>query len=389
MNTKLKLDFRSLPPENIELIQAMGSKNRDVARKAQYTFAELLSPLVSEIVLQADTTGGAFEDLFYNENDDPSFPVDLYADTNEREFGVWYATRDAGLVSNQIYRPQDEVKFQSYVLRGAVKYEEKYARKARLDVVAKGITQLMQQVLVQTNDKAWGVLLRALAEAIHFNTRHVFQSVAAGTMQLDDLNGLIQRFARFESSTITGGTPVGGGVPTDLFISPERMKDIRGMAYNPVNNRGPNNTAIATPNTNGAGVALPDAERARIYGSAGVTEFYGLNITQLHELGKGRRYNQILGTYAGSTAFVKVDGSTGSAFESDKDDLVIAVNRGRNLGVRAIAEDSENGSVFNLMPDNQFFDRGGHIGMYGQMEEARVVIETRGLAGLFINDVEL
>ena len=58
-----------------------------------------------------------------------------------------------------------ELKIGTYRLDSAVSFMKRYARRARLDVVSKGIERMAQEVLVKQERNAWAVVLRALAEA--------------------------------------------------------------------------------------------------------------------------------------------------------------------------------------------------------------------------------
>jgi len=52
--------------------------------------------------------------------------------------------------------------------------------------------------------------------------------------------------------------------------------------------------------------------------------------------------------------------------------------------IRAIAVDSDTGSEFNLVADDQFSARQQRIGYYGALEEGRMVLDNRALVGLIM-----
>ena len=62
-------------------------------------------------------------------------------------------------------------------------------------------------------------------------------------------------------------------------------------------------------------------------------------------------------------------------------DLVIGVDRSRDSLIRAVAVDSENGSEFNLIADDQYSIRQNKIGYFGSIDEGRVVLDNRVLIG--------
>jgi hypothetical protein len=49
-----------------------------------------------------------------------------------------------------------------------------------------------------------------------------------------------------------------------------------------------------------------------------------------------------------------------------------------------VAVDSETGSDFNLVADDQFSIRQQRIGYYGALEEGRMVLDNRALVGLIM-----
>jgi len=65
-------------PEQIELVKAMGSKDVSVSREASEAFAAFLGPVIQQVINQASTSGAIYQDASYDEDDHPSFPLDLY-----------------------------------------------------------------------------------------------------------------------------------------------------------------------------------------------------------------------------------------------------------------------------------------------------------------------
>ena len=58
----MKFKFKNTP-EQVELIKATGSRNPDVARKAMYALAELLSPIIDQVLPVIDTTSTFFSEF--------------------------------------------------------------------------------------------------------------------------------------------------------------------------------------------------------------------------------------------------------------------------------------------------------------------------------------
>ena len=64
--------------------------------------------------------------------------------------------------------------------------------------------------------------------------------------------------------------------------------------------------------------------------------------------------------------------------------ILVGLDRSRDALVRAIAVDSDTGSEFNLVADDQFSIRQQRIGYYGALEEGRMVLDNRALVGLIM-----
>ena len=227
------------------------------------------------------------------------------------------------------------------------------------------------------------LLMTALAEATNgkatfsAKNRNVFRTTAANIFQLNDLNKLITKAKRVNASW-SGGTPTGArhGI-TDLLVSPEVVESIRSMAYNPVNTRQATAGVTSIPAT--------DAIRTEVWKSSGVTEFFGINIMEILELGVGKRYNTVFDTVAGTTDYLDHDSTTASSqFAGATEQIIVGLDRSRDALVRAIAVDSDTGSEFNLVADDQFSIRQQRIGYYGSLEEGRMVLDNRALVGLIM-----
>jgi hypothetical protein len=383
----MKIQFKETP-EQLELIAAMGSKDRAKASAAQFAFAKLIQPTLGHIYQQADTTGFLYRDMPYRVDDDPSFPIELFADVPEGHFSIWSAPKPGGLPSNHISQSIDEVKFTTYRLDSAWSINSKYARKMRLPIIAKALQRLVQEVLLKTNYSAWSVVLAALAQATHTiggtSLGHVFASATAAQFSMDDFNQLQTYFRRLNSSWV-GGTPVGGaGKPTDMIVSPEMLEKFRAMSYNPINTKA--NSAGTALGASSAAVTLPEAQRAALYNSAGVPEFYGINLIELLEFGKGQDYQTLFSEFIGSTDLPRLatKAASGETFSATADELVVIVDASKDMAYRAIATDSDTGSVFSLEADDQYQKRAEKLGWYGGIEEGRVVTDTRFIAAMVV-----
>jgi hypothetical protein len=377
-------------PEQIELIQAMGSKNRDTAYEAQVALAEFIGPVINEVINNAPTVSNLFTPLQFNADDNPSIPLDIYYDVSDEDYINVYSTHaPGGLPTNQVTPTHSEMKVATYKLDTAVSFDKKYASRSRLDVVSKSFTRAAQEILLKQERTSANLLLGALAGASTTvngtATDHAFASVQLNRFLLDDLNSMLTRAKRIRPSW-AGGTPVGGNAGlTDILVSPEVVSMLREMAYNPINTREGDGTDASAANV---GVGAPDSVRAPMFQSAGVPEFYGVSVMELHELGPGAKFTTIYSTLNGGTSIAAGPGPGSAAigtFAPTTDDIVIGIDRSRDAFVKAIAVDGETGSEFNLVADDQYSVRQAKVGWFGSIEEGRVVLDDRALVGCAID----
>jgi hypothetical protein len=119
-------------PEQIELIKAMGSKNPSVAREATEAVAAFLGPVIKEVLNTAGTASRIYRDVEFDEDSDPSIPLDLFYNEGAGYVTVWSQHMAGGLPTSQIEGVK-ELKFGTYRIDSAVSFNKKYARKSRLD----------------------------------------------------------------------------------------------------------------------------------------------------------------------------------------------------------------------------------------------------------------
>jgi hypothetical protein len=361
-------------PEQVELVKAMASRNRDVAYEAQTALAEFIGPVLAEVINQAPALSNLFTTMQYNADDNPSIPLDLYFDVSDEDYvQVYSQSRAGGLPTSEVLPTSSELKIATYSLDSAVSFDRRYAAKSRMDVVAKTMTRVAQEILLKQNTISANVVMKALDAAVTNGKTHVIESTAATRFGLADLNAMMTRSKRIVTSFV-GGTPdarQGRGM-TDIIVSPEVVEELRSIAYNPINTKAAPG-ASANSNVRTADVIAEEAYRA-----AGAPEFYGINVIELNEFGKGQKFNALFGgsDYLGS------DGS--SAFTAADDELVLGIDRSRESLIRPVAVDSENGGEFNLIADDQYSIRQNKIGYFGSLEEGRIVLDDRALVGCVI-----
>ena len=374
-------------PEQVELIKAMASRNRNVAYEAQVALAEFIGPVLAEVLNNAPTVSSLFQSLQFDADDNPSIPLDLYYDIADEDYvRVWSQSHAGGLPSNQVLPTASELKLATYTLDAAVDFDRRYAAKSRMDVVGKTFTRVAQEILLKQERTSASLLMTSLAGAQikgspNLNQRQIFRTATADTVLIDDFNKLMTLAKRINTSWI-GGTPTTRtrGI-TDLICSPEVVGSIRAMAYNPVN------TTAVPDTTESTVLAAPEQLRNELYQNAGLDSFMGVNILEFNEMGKGEKFNTIFDTAAGSQKYSvygdSADANARSAvFAGATDEIIVGVDRTRDSLMRVVATDPDSSSELNLVADDQYSVRQNKIGYYGQLEEGRVVLDNRVLLGL-------
>jgi hypothetical protein len=368
-------------PEQIELIKAMGSKNSTVAREATEAVAAFLGPVIHEVLMTAGTVGRIYKDISYDEDSDPSIPLDLFYNEGAGYVTVWAQNMAGGLPTSQTEGVK-ELKFGSYRLDSAVSFNKKYARKSRLDVISKSIERMVNEVLIKQERNGWAVVLKALADAYtdtigQGRLKHIITAQAAGNFLLADLNNLMTRIKRINES-YSGNTPTQAytnGI-TDLYISPELKQQVRAFAYNPINTSQTGTTAVGGFRDQ----FLSERMRDEIYANGGMQSIYGVNLIELIEFGTNQKYNTLFSAFAAAA-------SPAVSFTNATQQIAVGIDNTRGVFLRPVARQAESGGTFSVLPDGQFDMYGSRvekIGFYGFLEESRLCLDARAVAGIII-----
>jgi len=371
--------------DQLALVRAMGSNNREEAYEAQAAVAELLGPVVSEVINNAPTIGNLYTTLAYGEDDNPSLPLDLFHDITDENYIQVYSQQVAGgLPYSQVFPAHNELKFSTYTLDSALAFDRKYVKQARLDVVSKTFTRLAQEVLIKQTKTAFNVLATALVKG-QGNTATVGSQIIGSTTEnrfvLDDFNRLITKSKRINSSW-NGGTPIGGvtsGI-TDLLVSPEMVEQLRSMAYNPINTIDADGSTVTATD----GQVAPDQLRMELYGAAGLPSFYGINIMELNQLGIDQTFNKLFAAVVTAEGATVVGGGNTGTFAQATDEILIGVDRSKDALIRPVVIAEGTSSEMQILVDDQFSVRQNKIGYYGKLEEGRICIDDRALIGLAV-----
>ena len=367
--------------DQLALVRAMGSNNREEAYEAQAAVADLIGPVISEVINNAPTIGNLYTTISYGEDENPSLPLDLFHDiTTENYIQVYSQQVAGGLPYSQVFPAHNELKFATYTLDSALAFDRKYVRSARLDVVSKTFTRMAQEVLYKQTKTAFNVLATALAKGQGTTATAGNQVIASNTADrfvLADFNALITKSKRINSS-FDGGTPIGGvksGI-TDLLVSPEMVEELRAMAYNPVSTA---NAPVGGTPTDGS--MAPDSLREELFRAAGLPTFYGINIMEINQLGVGQLLNKLFGAIVASEGTTVVGGGGGTWVTAD-DEILIGIDRTKDSLIRPTVIGEGSPSDFQVLVDDQFSVRQNKIGYYGKVEEGRICIDDRALIGL-------
>lgn len=367
-------------PEQVELIKACASKDKLIAEEARAAVAELVGPVISEVINNAPTVSNLYQTLAFSEDDNLSIPLDLFHDVTDEDYIRIHSQSVAGgLSTNELFPAHDELKFKTYTLDSAISLDKKYLRKGRSVDISKVFTRMAQEFLLKQEKTSINQLLGALIAA---DTKvngsaaagnHIISATTTSQLQLDDFNRLITLSKRLWSS-YSSGTPVGGATVgvTDLLMSPEMVEELRNMAYNPVNTR-PGSI------TSSGATAIPATEdmRRQLMSQAGLPSFFGIGIIEVLEMGINQRYNKIfaaLNTAAGSPV----------TFTQANDEIVVGIDRSKESLIRPAVREEGVSTEVNVQVDDQFVSRQNKLGWYGKIEEGRIVIEDRVLTGIIV-----
>lgn len=360
--------------EKVDLLKSVVAKDKSVAMKAQESLAALIGNTIDQVLPLMNSSALIYEDFAFDHDSDPSIPLDLFEDVDEGYIKVWSQSIAGGMPTNLIHG-MGEYKFTTYRLDSAISFLNRYAKDARLDVLAKGIERMAQEIAVKQEYNAWATLLKAAADGTNnAGDPNAISATTAGVFQIHDLNRILTAQARLFDAW-NGGTPVRvnrKGV-TDFFVSPEIMEDIRAFAYEPMNTR-------ATPDTSeSTALGLPESVRAKFFGNVGVPELYGKQFHELLELGVAKPYGVLFDSFYSN-------GTT--TFANATQDLVIGADLSAGAFLRPVSlqptQDIDVSSSVVTMVDDQFLARQEQFGFYTKVEEGRLILDNKALFCLFV-----
>lgn len=373
-NRAVRIEFDNTP-EQLALIKKAGSRKTNESLEAQEYLAKVLSPVVKEVLDNIGSASLIYRDQPYNEGDTPEFPLDLYYDQSDDFITTFFQSGNNSLASSHV-QSGGTLRFTTYDLGAAVDIKKNYARYGNLDVVAKALNKMSQEILLKQENQAWNVIMKALANASTGGADHLITTGTQDTLSIDDFNNLWELADEINQS-FSGGTTLGSYYgPTDIFLSHTAMTKLRAMAYNPINTQGSNQTT----GTNASGViGMPEEDRRNFFRTGQAPEFMGFTFHKLLELKDNGKYSQLFDTYIGSNTVAH----SSSQFATD-DQLIIALDLSRDAFIRPIATDIEIGSSVVVNVDDQYRGREDKMGWYTNLHEGRACIDARVITGLIM-----
>ena len=109
--------------------------------------------------------------------------------------------------------------------------------------------------------------------------------------------------------------------------------------------------------------------RNTLFSQTGMTEFFGISIMEIYELGPGAKYQQV--------AEKLITGH-------NRNDFALALDKSRESMLRAVAVDAESGTTMSVSADDQYVGRSKKIGYYAELEEGRTIINDSAILALGI-----
>jgi hypothetical protein len=107
---------------------------------------------------------------------------------------------------------------------------------------------------------------------------------------------------------------------------------------------------------------------------------YGVNIVELIEFGVSQKYNVLFHTFATAA-------STPGWTSATANQIAVGIDNTRGVFLRPVSRQADSGGTFSVLPDGQFDMYGSRVekvGFYGFLEEGRVCLDARALAGIIL-----
>ena len=321
--------------EFINLLRKSGDGDINTAQAAQREFAKALELPLRKGVLVGNILGTIFETINVEAGSTTEFPLDLISPGLEGEH-VAYTNPGHGRIPERSVEG-DYVMIPTYSIASSVDMLLRYAREARWDVVGRAMQVLEAGFVKKMNDDGWHTLLAAGVD----RNILVFDGDATAGLFSKRLVSLMQTVMRRNSGG--NSASVGRGRLTDLYVSPEALEDVRNWGLDQVD----------------------EVTRREIYsapeGGAPITRIFGVNLTDLDELGEGQEYQ----------TFLTSSGGLGGSLQTSDVELVVGLDQSSNDSfVMPVKEQLQ---VF----EDPTLHRQQRVGYYGFAELGFGVLDNR------------
>ena len=148
-------------PEHIELVKAMGSRNKTVSMEAAEAFAAGIWPVIQQVIQQAGTASLIYNDYEFDEDTAPTLPLDFLHGEGVNTVPTWSAGINGGLPTSEMFT-SDELRLSYYDIDSAVSFRKQYARKSNLNVLSNSVERMINEILIKQELQSWAVICRAL-----------------------------------------------------------------------------------------------------------------------------------------------------------------------------------------------------------------------------------
>lgn len=377
---KIKLKEK---PEQVALIKAMGSSDEETSQKAMKVFANLVGPLAKKVLDETNIIDSLYDTISVGEFEPRTIPLDDFYNVDKPDYvRVTFSSQPGDLAYSQL-TGADDIPFTTFTVTSAIAMYRKYLKAGRVQHAENGIRKMLNEVRFKMKRQGIQPILDSVANTQTNGKYHVASSHQANKFTLADFNRLETLAARIITSAL-GGTPNNSGARgiTDMIMSPEMVEQIRAIAYEPMNTR----AAVGVADKDSTGIPAPESVRESVYSAAGIPSIYGTNIIQMIEMGVDQDFNTIFGGFAGGNTYTDAAGTGTRTFTPGSDEFILGINRSVDVNglIKVEISDSESGSTFNALPDNQFVAREGKVGFYGQMEAGYLSVEPRNIFALIV-----
>lgn len=340
---------KTLSPKAMELLKATGSvDNLNVAYEALYHFVKAQQDVMNDAILQrsdnkdtaqvrdgvldGDTVGDIFTPVPLQPGATATFPLDVLVPGTENEH-VAIAIPRHGYIPQRLLEG-DEVDVPVFQIGSAVDWNVKYSREYRWDVVSRRFEILRGGFVHKSNNDGWFTII---ATGVARNLV-VFDSDAPTGFLTKRLFSLMQLFMARNGGG--NSTSLNRRKLTDVYISPERMEDIRNWNVDQID----------------------EVTRREIHvteGENAINRLFGVNVHVLYELGVGHEYQTLYEDVLGGT------------LPTGKNEIVVGLDLSRSdVFVRPIKGELE------LHPDTTNM-RSGLVGAFGWLHQGWAVLDSR------------